>query len=409
MSRAAAFPSLAFAAVLACGAPVRSPVVTPDPYADLAPLVREIGGARVVALGEPSHAEGNMFAAQARLVAFLHDRLGFTVLAWEAGLWSCETDSTHCVGWPWGTVIETRAVRPPPPGIRVTGFDFQFSGTHRDESLDLLRDRLAMVVSTDPSLVARLAMAFGRFPKMTHFHALTVAERTLDRQTFRDVLTLLDENGRRDGEDADLLHRAVENVIGLYDWHEAVHADVSTTIDWNHNALNNVRDKAMADNLLWLMNTRYPGQKIILWLASFHAARDLGILAEPPGGSDPTDRAGFRSMGNWLSEALGPAYFALAMTAYEGRIGNPPQRKEMVVGPAPRGSIDASWAPAVDGFRVVPRIGLGDTPTEARFVGLHAFIAPWARVFDAGLVFRTVTPATPEPVLHVPVPAAAGR
>jgi hypothetical protein len=142
------------------------------------------------------------------------------------------------------------------------------------------------------------------------------------------------------------------------------------------------------------MKVRYPGQKIILWVATFHAARDLSVVTEPVGGVDPSDRTGFRPMGNWLSDALGAGYFALGMTAYEGRIGNPPQ-KEIVVPPATAGSIDQVWAPP-QGFRFVSRSALGTTPTEARFIGLHGFIAPWARVLDGGLVFRTVTPTTPE-------------
>jgi hypothetical protein len=52
--------------------------VPADPYEDLAPLGRAIGDARVVALGEPLHATGNIDAYGAHLVAFLHDRLGFT-------------------------------------------------------------------------------------------------------------------------------------------------------------------------------------------------------------------------------------------------------------------------------------------------------------------------------------------
>jgi erythromycin esterase-like protein len=385
-------------------------VVAPDPYADFAPLAAEIGDARVVALGEPSHAEGNMFETQARLVAFLHERLGFTVLAWEAGLWSCETDAARCVGHPWGAVVETRGVRPPPAGIHVSGFDFQFTGVARDESMNLLRDRLIQLLGSDSALAARLTTAFARFPKMQHFRLLSPEERSLDREAFRDVLATLET--RRQAREFELYHRAVENVIGLYDWHEAVRADVSTTIDWSHNALNNVRDKAMADNVLWLMRLRFPGQKIILWLAAFHAARDLSILREPGGASDRWDRTDFKSMGSWLSDALGRDYFVLGMTAYQGKIGNAPQQREVAVGPPSQGSIDQLWQPTNSPFRLVPRSGLGDSPTEARFIGLHGLIGPWARVLDAGLVFRTVTPATAETqanVLSPAPPSSAGR
>jgi erythromycin esterase-like protein len=380
--------------------------VTPDPYADLAPLAREIGDARVVALGEPSHGEGNMFETQARLVAFLHERLGFSVLAWEAGLWSCETDAARCVGWPWGAVVETRGVRPPPRGVHVTGFDFQFTGPARDESLNRLRDRLVELVGTDSSLARRLTTAFARFPKMQHFRLLSAEDRDTDRQAFRDVLAALET--RREADDSELIGRAVENVLGLYDWHEAVHAEASTTIDWNHNALNNVRDKAMADNLLWLMKVRYPGQKVILWLATFHAERDPSLLTQPAGGFHPIDSSGFKSMGSWLSDALGRDYFVLGMTAYQGTIGNPPQQRARTIAPASEGSIDQVWAPAREPFRFVPRSALGDHPAEARFIGLYGLLAPWGRILDGALVFRAATPATPEAQEALPSAGVAG-
>jgi hypothetical protein len=83
---------------------------------------------------------------------------------------------------------------------------------------------------------------------MQHFRLLSVEDRAADRQAFRDALVALET--QRDAKDYELVHRVVENVVGLYDWHEAVHADVSTTIDWNHNnAANNVRDRAMAENV----------------------------------------------------------------------------------------------------------------------------------------------------------------
>jgi len=72
--------------------------------------------------------------------------------------------------------------------MHVTGFDFQFTGLHREESLGVLRDRVARLVASDPSLEGRVETAFGRFPKMQHFRSLTSGERDADRQAFRDSL-----------------------------------------------------------------------------------------------------------------------------------------------------------------------------------------------------------------------------
>ena len=65
--------------------PVRSIAPEDEDFSDLMPLVGWIGSSRVVALGEVTHGDGAMFLAKARLVRFLHQVMGFDVLAWEAG------------------------------------------------------------------------------------------------------------------------------------------------------------------------------------------------------------------------------------------------------------------------------------------------------------------------------------
>ncbi|QKG58509.1 hypothetical protein GKZ68_18855 [Hymenobacter sp. BRD128] len=57
---------------------------TDTTFAELEFLRAEIGSARVVFLGEPTHGEGNVLAAKARLLAYLQQRLGFTTLAMES-------------------------------------------------------------------------------------------------------------------------------------------------------------------------------------------------------------------------------------------------------------------------------------------------------------------------------------
>lgn len=69
---------------------VRSIAATDDDFSDLEPLIDAIGAARVVQLGEPSHGAGSSFAAKVRLIKFLHQRMGFDVVAWEAGLYDLQ-------------------------------------------------------------------------------------------------------------------------------------------------------------------------------------------------------------------------------------------------------------------------------------------------------------------------------
>ena len=66
---------------------VRTINAADEDFRDLEPLVDAIGSAHVVQLGEPTHGAGGSFAAKVRLIKFLHQRMGFDVVAWESGLY----------------------------------------------------------------------------------------------------------------------------------------------------------------------------------------------------------------------------------------------------------------------------------------------------------------------------------
>ena len=60
------------------------------PLDDLGPLKEILADARIVQLGEPTHGDGAAFEAKARLARFLHEEMGFEVLAFESGLYECD-------------------------------------------------------------------------------------------------------------------------------------------------------------------------------------------------------------------------------------------------------------------------------------------------------------------------------
>ena len=53
-------------------------------YSDLAPLKKAIGSSKIVLLGEQEHGDGSTYLAKSRLVKFLHNEMGFNILAFES-------------------------------------------------------------------------------------------------------------------------------------------------------------------------------------------------------------------------------------------------------------------------------------------------------------------------------------
>ena len=57
------------------------------PDRDLIFLKEVLKDKRIVLLGEQSHGDGATFEAKVRLIKFLHQELGFTILSFESGLY----------------------------------------------------------------------------------------------------------------------------------------------------------------------------------------------------------------------------------------------------------------------------------------------------------------------------------
>ena len=133
------------------------PLRTTDPadgdFADLAFLGQEIGAARVLLLGEPSHGEGNVFEAKVRLLRCLQQR-GFTTVAFESGFYelaraqqdleagqspaTCLNKSLFPI-WTHSREFQPLLALVGPGKLKVAGFDPQLSGEYGEELVEDLQ------------------------------------------------------------------------------------------------------------------------------------------------------------------------------------------------------------------------------------------------------------------------------
>src|SRR5690348_12910399 len=60
---------------------------TDEDFSDLMPLKSIIGDSvKLVMLGEQSHGDGTTFLAKTRMIKFLHEKMGFDILAFESNM-----------------------------------------------------------------------------------------------------------------------------------------------------------------------------------------------------------------------------------------------------------------------------------------------------------------------------------
>ncbi len=407
--------------------PVRSIDLADANFADLAPVGRAIGDARIVMLGEAGHGDGSTFRAKARMVRFLHEKMGFDILAWESGVWECEQMNVAFASsaaiadvarigvyslWANSEQVlpifsyarESLATARP---LQMAGIDPKFSTTARAAYRRWLLERLDATTLVKPEERADLERAFSRFPNVGKMQKLSREEREEDRAAFRRVL----ERAEKSEDllagivltDRSLLRRSLRNVIALYEWHEAVRADISTTVQWDdHVSLNNVRDRTMAENLVWVANERFPGAKVIVWAANMHVARDMSTVDGTGTRFNPHLYDGFRPMGDLAEHWFPKAVYRLAFTSFDGETGLTGQPASTVDEVPRAGSVEASmqafgYPQAFVDFRASTdeRGGALRGRRPGAFLGHVLFEADWARVFDGVFFIRTMSPSTP--------------
>ncbi|RZK23402.1 MAG: hypothetical protein EOO56_05200, partial [Hymenobacter sp.] len=370
-------------------------------FAELEFLRSEIGGARVVFLGEPTHGEGNVLAAKARLVAFLQQRLGFTTLAMESGFFELHKAQREIAGgksvpknlqssiFPiWMQTQEFQAVLPlvGPDGLRVMGFDPQLSGDYNEDLVEDLQDFLddekgseALDYDLLSEVVSRMAEHFelppGR-PLAALEAELAKADALLRRAAAAPTAARRAEAG--------FWQQCLRSLAALARDYATHGAGSKTRAEWVA-ADSNPRDAQMADNLLWYLR-QHPAEKVICWGALPHFANRVEVL-----GND--ELRAYRPMGRAVKEALGPEQvYILGTLAGGGTHGWPGAASQAVPPPAP-GTLEANLLALQAPYAFVSL--KHDAP--GRQLTTYAFdyqplAGPWSEVVDGFLFLKSVNP-----------------
>ncbi|MGW7350708.1 erythromycin esterase family protein [Streptomyces sp. NPDC054784] len=395
----------------------------PDaPLDDLEPLRAVVGDARVVAVGEGAHFVREFTHARRRVLRFLAERCGFTVLAFEFGFAEAfpldrwlrgEDDGPGDAGLEaiGGTAYSgangdllrwlRRHNRASGHPLRFVGVDLPTAAGELRPVLEPLADYLRTV---DPGAVARVDAALAVADRVTGSSGAVAAPRW-DRLAAaeQDALTaslarlllrlrglepLYVDRGGRAAYDVALRHlEAATHTDYMFGAMRDLFAGRGEPGDTS------VREVYMAESLRWHLDRAEPGARFVLAAHNNHAqktpVRFGGALTGLP-------------MGHHLHRALGDDYRAIALTHTAGHVPemypDPDHPAGFAVAeacldePAP-GSVEAALTEAGLGgaltltdLRPGPPEGLDGIRTQSAVLR-----TPVAEAFDAVLSTPTVT------------------
>jgi erythromycin esterase len=337
---------------------------TDEDFSDLMPLIEKIGAARVVLLGEQSHGDGSCFEGKSRLIKFLHQKMGFDVLAFESGMFdmhwvddgmrnNAPMSEVHKRGlfgiWALSAqcqemlkyVLESNKTESP---LELAGFDSQYSsGFARQEFV-----RAARLFFTRPGggpggepgesvLAKEQESAVGDLAAW-----LEAQEGGGKKQAPEDLLkrvegvvTTLDEKKdvllrTHSPRDVAFMKRCLKNQMAY-----ARQLAYFAANDMNRGGA--TRDAAMGENLAWLVTEYYSGRKVIVWAASMHNMYNApaASLVKDPGGYKDTI-----TMGHVAHGVIGDMMYSIMFIADHGKAGIAWGQPGPIPKP-PAGSIDA--------------------------------------------------------------------
>lgn len=306
-------------------------------FADLEPLRRAIGESRVVLLGEQSHGDGAVFIAKARLVAFLHEQMGFDVLCWESNMLGC-------------LLMNERIAEESVPIIDA--FDGVFpiwtQSAQVKPTLEYARrshgtDRPLMQIGMDAQWHVPRANAelVWRAMELVEKAGVTLPDEV--RAALKDFPSLGQESGadafRGVGvqfgvaaaffaEHAEDFHRAAEPLavelvrrsLSDAEWHcRSMAHHLAGKQPGDDPALFAERDLRMGDNLVWLVSEYWPEKKFIVWAATMHGVHDASGITMP---NQPGFYKDTATMGKVAHERLGDRLYTIGFTAGRGEAGN---------------------------------------------------------------------------------------
>ncbi|HEX8907035.1 MAG TPA: erythromycin esterase family protein, partial [Longimicrobiaceae bacterium] len=328
--------------------PIRS--LTSTQFDDLRFLAPLLAGKRIVQLGESGHGVAEFDQAKVRLIRYLHEELGYDVIAFESSLYDCwsanrnqasliaTTLMKHCIFGVWYAsqtlplfeyIKQTQATAHP---LVLAGIDIQASSSAENVGAPAF---LAGVIGRiDPAYATRIRTLDSIFVvDRTTFAQSDAGLRAI--ATYDSLTAWFDAHTasfQAAGGDAESVLVARQLAFSRARFVKHLRATTSEE-------LFATRDPSMADNLDALLTRIYPGKKVLVWAHNAHIQEDRAHSYE-----DGNPTTGIATMGTWVAQRHAAELYTIGLFMYRGTAADNARRVYNVT-PAAVGSLEATFYP----------------------------------------------------------------
>jgi erythromycin esterase len=385
-------------------------------FADMQPLRKVIGNARVVSLGEATHGTREFFQLKHRMLEFLVSEMGFTLFGIEATMpesfdineyvltgkgdparalaglyfWTWDTEETLAmIEWMRRYNADPRHTKK----VKFYGFDMQAAPRAARVTLAYLR-------KVDPEQAAEKEKSLALIANPLtdpDFEKSPAPKKEETAAAIDAVLKRLDERKE------EFVKKTSESELAMARQHARI---VAQNLEMRRSTQGPiiVRDRSMAENIRWVLDHEGPGAKMLVWAHNGHVATK--------------NQYGIEWMGSHLRKSIGAemVVFGFAFNqggfqAMELPLETGKGLRPFNVGPAPAGSLDATLAAAglqiaaID-LRSLPKNGIVAKwfaePKQTRSIG-----SGYSEQMAANFLAKQVTPQLYDALLFVEKTSAA--
>jgi erythromycin esterase len=339
------------------------------PTSDLRELGRMIGNSRVIAIGESAHGAAQPLEFRNRLFRYLVQEHGFTAIAIESGTVEGRVVHDYVSGgegelhdvlarglsWTGDDFPQNASLiawmreynRGHDNRLSFWGFDVPGSPGNRFAARGVqtaLDEALAYVGRVDSTEAAQMRAHIERLLPLTvaSYGQLPRADRDTLTATVTDLLSLVE---RREGdfvqatsrEEYDWARNAAIGARQVDSWLRLVPDGWKPEdgFGWAEQSLR-VRDRAMADNVEWILAHMARGERLLIYAAFPHLAK---TEVKTSGTSVAQVGAGV-----YLGRRLGRDYLVIGNVVSDGQIGNCPHGRLLTLAPAPEATLSRMWS-----------------------------------------------------------------